>query len=393
MRRQMMVWLVSIVLVSAACRAQAEKRVRFALDDETSRIVFVGGGLIERARFCGYIELRLLQAARSSASVSFRNLGWSGDSVLGDARTAGYQEPAGRERLVKETTQLKPSVIFVGYGLVESFEGAAGLSRFREGYNTLLDSLQRITPTLVLLSPTFHEDLGRPMKDPAAHNRDLEQYTAAVATIAGERKLAFVDLYHPLVEFKRSHPDVRLTSNGITLNESGYWLVAAEIQKQLAVQPERFELDLKAQDAAKFEWKREHLALPPAPKALREAGVTADNRPTLRVRGLGDGQWALLVDDRETVSADARDWEKGVALLSDPAQDAAEKIRQAIIRANEIFYRRSRPFNDHERHWTYISGDYALYDNELAELEKSIDGLRQPAAHECRLIRKEIPKR
>jgi hypothetical protein len=66
MRRQMMVWLASIVLVSAECRVQAGEQVRFVLNDEISRIVFVGGGLIERARFCGYIESRLLQAAPSS---------------------------------------------------------------------------------------------------------------------------------------------------------------------------------------------------------------------------------------------------------------------------------------------------------------------------------------
>ncbi|HTL28402.1 MAG TPA: SGNH/GDSL hydrolase family protein [Tepidisphaeraceae bacterium] len=384
--------MASIVLVSAACRAQAGKQVRFTLGDETSRIVFVGGGLIEQARFRGYIESRLLQAAPSSQPLSFRNLGWSGDSVLGDARTAGYQEPAGLERLLKETTQLQPSVIFVGYGLVESFEGEAGLGRFRQGYNALLDSLQRITPKLVLLSPTFHEDLGRPMKDPAAHNRDLEMYTAAVAAIAGERKLAFVDLYHPLVEFKRSHPGIQLTSNGITLNDSGYWLVAEEIQKQLGIRPERFKVDLQARDAGQFELQETPLPMPPAPKALRDAGITADNLPSLRVHGLSEGQWALIVDDREDTSADAREWEKGIALSFDPAQDAAEKLRQAIIRANEIFYRRSRPFNDHERHWTYISGDYALYDKELAEVEKHIDALRPPAAHECRLIRKELSK-
>jgi hypothetical protein len=230
------------------------------------------------------------------------------------------------------------------------------------------------------------------MKDPAAHNRDLEKYTAAIEGIAGERKLAFVDLYHPLVEFKRSHPAIQLTSNGITLKDSGYWLVAEEIQKQLGIQSERFKVDMEARDAAQFELKQDPLPLPLAPQALRDAGIAANDVPSLRVHGLSEGRWALMVDDREMTTADARDWEKGVALSFDPAQDAAEKIRQAIVRANEIFYRRSRPFNDHERHWTYISGDYALYDQELAEVEKRIDVLRQPAALQCRIIRKEVPK-
>ena len=39
----------------------------------------------------------------------------------------------------------------------------------------------------VVLSPGFHEDLGRPLPDPAAHNRDLEQYVAALHKLLGRR--------------------------------------------------------------------------------------------------------------------------------------------------------------------------------------------------------------
>ena len=91
--------------------------------------------------------------------------------------------------------------------------------------------------------------------------------------------------------------------------------------------------------------------------------------------------------------ADARDWDTGVSLAVDPDRDATETLRQALIKSNALFYRRERPFNDHSRHWTYIGGDFALYDQQLAELDKVIASLRHPAAHECKLVRKPVSNR
>ncbi len=107
-----------------------------------------------------------------------------------------------------------------------------------EGYNSLLGVLEHLTPKLVLLSPPFAENLGRPLPDQVEHNRDVERYTAAIKTIAEQRHLPFVDMFHPLVEAKRANPDICLTHNGILLNESGYWIAAQEIEKQLGLRPE-----------------------------------------------------------------------------------------------------------------------------------------------------------
>ena len=46
----------------------------------------------------------------------FRNLGWSGDTMRGEAR-AGFGQPAdGFNRLAKHVAELKPNVIFLSYG-------------------------------------------------------------------------------------------------------------------------------------------------------------------------------------------------------------------------------------------------------------------------------------
>jgi lysophospholipase L1-like esterase len=398
--------LIQWAVASSFCLAGASTQLSFELQPGENRVVFVGNGFIEQARLSGYIEARLLRHSPERPAI-FRNLGWSGDSVSGAARTAGYENPAGLDRLVKEAAALKPSAIYVGYGMVESFEGESGLSKFKEGYNLLLDALQRITPKLVLLSPTFREVQGPSSKDAPDHNHNLERYTSAIATIAANRKLPFVDLFHPLSEFEHSHPATRLTSNGITLNDSGYWLVAFEIERQLglAAEPCRIEMTadgkvVSAQSAVvspstaevglQFKFMRQNLPAPAAPDEIRKAGSQIEDSPWLQVKGLSDGDWTLTIDGKEMITAKAEAWATGIKLPVDPDKDAAEKLRNEIIRSNEIFYRRWRPFNDHSRHWTYISGDYALYDQQLADLDKVIATLRKPVSHDFKLSPKQV---
>ena len=216
----------------APCRAQsaATTEPAFELMAPENRILLVGGGFIEQARLSAYIDTRLLRQFPDH-SITCRNLGWSGDSVTGDARTAGFEKPAGLDRLVKEATALNPTVIFVGYGFMESFDGDAALEHFTQRYNLLLDALAHITPRFVLLSPTCYErrEAG---DDATEENKNLERYAAAIAKIAAERNLRFVDLFHPLLKFEQAHPTVYLTSNGITPNDAGYWVVGDEIERQ-----------------------------------------------------------------------------------------------------------------------------------------------------------------
>src|SRR5579863_7535447 len=102
------------------------------------RVVWIGNTLVEREQRYGYWETALL-AANKDKRITFRNLGWSGDTVYGDAR-AGFDNAAkGFERLVSLTMELKPTVIFVSYGTNESFEGETGRIQFEKGLEKLLD--------------------------------------------------------------------------------------------------------------------------------------------------------------------------------------------------------------------------------------------------------------
>ncbi|MFM8220285.1 MAG: hypothetical protein ACKOJF_15330, partial [Planctomycetaceae bacterium] len=134
------------------------------------RVVWVGDTLVERASRDEFWEA-VLTARMPKKRVIFRNLGWSGDTVGGDSR-AGFGTPAdGYAQLKSQVYFTRPTVIFVCYGAVSSFEGEAGLPAFEQGLLKLLDDLAVTKAQLVLVSPLRHEHLPAPLPNPEAHNR------------------------------------------------------------------------------------------------------------------------------------------------------------------------------------------------------------------------------
>ena len=169
------------------------------------RVVLLGNTFIERDQAYGYLETTLI-ARDPGRHLIFRNLGWSGDTVFGEARASFDPAPVGFARLKEHTLAIKPTVILVGYGGVESFEGPEGLPRFREGLKTLLDTLAETGARVVILSPLRHEDLGRPLPDPSRHNENLKLYRDALEQAATERKYPFIDLFDALEDGAKAKP-------------------------------------------------------------------------------------------------------------------------------------------------------------------------------------------
>ncbi|HLY72762.1 MAG TPA: SGNH/GDSL hydrolase family protein [Planctomycetota bacterium] len=387
----------ALAVIASPSGAQEPPKPRPSFSDATKTVVLLGNGLIEESQASGYIEARLNRRF-PGRRIDFRNLGWTGDTVWARARTNGYQNPSGLDRLKKQTAELKPDLILVGYGLSESFEGASGLEKFKEGYGKLLDLLGGITPHLVLLSPAPHEDLGRPYPDPTEHNKSLELFGEAIRAIADHRQLPFVDLFHPLERAKRAAPGAHISTNGILLSDTGYWLVSLEIERQLGLSRPAWRLDLRASGEVKssagakasdvvssadgLDWKvvEDQLPSPPAPAAAQGMAASMEPGPVLAISGLREGNWTLRINGQEIVSAPARSWESGVSVTRGASFDQVEALRRAIAKRNGLYTRRWRPINDWPAHYTYIAPDYALYDGLVAEQDELIAAQSKPAA-------------
>ncbi|MDD7984998.1 GDSL-type esterase/lipase family protein [Lentisphaera marina] len=189
------------------------------------RVAFVGGTFFEREAEHGLIETYLTLANRDK-DVKFRNLAWSADTVKGESR--GYFKiEDGYGLLLQKVTDTKPSVIVLAYGANAAWSGETGLDTFIKDYQKLIKDLQsRNQAKIILMSTPRQENLGAPYPDPSEYNQNLASYFAAVAKLAKQEDLLFLDLFNELKDVSG------LTSNSIHLNEAGYRRIAELLSGQ-----------------------------------------------------------------------------------------------------------------------------------------------------------------
>ena len=393
-------------------------RVSHALEEpkpfefkQGDRIVLVGDTFIERDQRYGYLET-LLTLAHPELNLTFRNLGWSGDTVAGLSR-AGFDPPeAGFRELKEHILAAKPTVAIVGYGMADSFDGPAGLPRFVKGLNTLLDVIASTGARVILVSPIAHEDLGRPLPDPAAHNRDLALYTEAIRKVAGQRQAtvrrALRLVQRAVLARAGSESGRHYTDNGIHLTESGYMEAAQAIffrlGQELAEAGEGRRDPRRRHGAPVARRQGDRRAKRPtagssfdraddSPEVAVAGQLRAASEPRLQVPGLKPGRYVLKVDGKEAARADAAGWGRGVSLEARPVIDQVEQLRKAINAKNLLFFYRWRPqnvtylfgFRKHEQGNNAI--EVPQFDPLVEEKEREIARLCKPLTHHYELIR------
>jgi len=395
---------------------------KFELRDG-DRVVLLGNTLIEREQKYGYLETALTERY-PDRNITFRNLGWSGDTVWGEARAVFGTQADGFRALKEHVLALKPTVIFVGYGTNESFAGERGLPHFLDGLNALLDTLDETDARIVILSPLRMDELGPPLPDPGQQNKNLELYSKALEKAAGERGDYFVDLFNTVglertSGLKRTipvgkdlHSHFHLTDDEIHLTQVGYSYFAAAIEFSLLPRvtsgPQRgwyvgidaalgkiesrgvHLADSKVENnAVRFTATDEILPYPTTrPELAREAlnGLCTSN-DDFQVEGLTARRYQLTIDGKPVLSDSAEEFAKSFFLRSGPSFAQAEELRRAIIHKNELYFNRWRPANV-----TYLflfrrneQGQNAVeipkFDPLIAEAEQQIAKLRVPKPH------------
>lgn len=218
--------LPSLLLAFTIAQQPQAKPFEFKDGD---RIVWIGNTFVEREQRYGCWESALL-AANKDKKITLRNLGWSGDTVYGDAR-AGFDNAAkGFERLVSLALELKPTVIFVYYGTNEAFEGKEGLGKFEKGLEKLLDALAPAKARIVLFTPLPFE-IHKNFPASAARNQVLAEYAEVIRGVAKKRQLYLGDLFAIVSREFATIDDLRskgvvtdkpVTENGMHLTEQAY---------------------------------------------------------------------------------------------------------------------------------------------------------------------------
>lgn len=355
--------LCLLCVFPALARAADAPKIEIRPND---RVALIGNDFFEREQ-----ELCLVQTHLTSRfpamKLTFRNLGYAGDTVWANARSlcSGWDQfgppDQGFQRLTKLIEEFKPTLVFVAYGMNESFDGPNGIDHFRDGLTRMLDMLDKTAGArLVLVSPVPHEQKDG-LPDPAAHRANLDRYTRALRDVATARKLGFIDLLH---HFTGVQPAGGYTLDGIHLNATGYRRAAREIENALGYPPRGWNITLDAAtgncDAAGSTVKN----IGARPTEVRFVATSAtlpdpaigpqyrDPTRWLKVTGLAPGQYALTIDGKENVTASEAEWAKGVdPLVTTPDDAQAEALRKLIVEKDFDYFNYWRPQND-----TYIFG-------------------------------------
>lgn len=221
-------WLQIITLgcgwIMAVTKLLAGAEIEFVDKD---RVVFLGGTIFDRDRLYGEVETALTSHFKGR-SLTFRNLGWDGDTVFGHARVGGRRGAVfgdvgeGYQAIIDQVAKVDPTVVFVAYGAVEAHGGLGSLAAFEKGLGRLLSDLSAPHRRFILLTPLriLGEDVTQRVNAAAQVDRMnilLQTYRDAIVRIGESRQMKVVDLFSATSLLQRDH-----RVNGLHLSELGY---------------------------------------------------------------------------------------------------------------------------------------------------------------------------
>jgi len=216
--------------------------------EDGDRVVFLGNAFFERARYYGQLETTL-SLCWPDTDVRFRNIGWSGDTVGGLARTSGRRgarfgtASEGFRRLVSHVDSLNPTHLIVAYGFNESFGGQSGLDPFSNELKRLLEAIGKNGRKITVLSPLPLENgFGARVAEITERNQLLTQYADVIRKEAQENNYRYVDLLTSLQPVETS-----LTENGIHPTSEGYRKIADVLVGALGLKAKSVDAHLREQ--------------------------------------------------------------------------------------------------------------------------------------------------
>ncbi len=323
-----------------------------------TRIAIVGNTFADQLRNHGYLEA-LLQQHDSKSAVSLRNLGWAGDTLSHRDRPTNFPTEA------STLSAHRADAIIACFGMSESFAGESGLMDFKSDLEAFIRSHRgqsyngSSAVRMILVSPIAYENLGKLTPRWEERNGQLQRYSRAMEEVASRLEVPFVDLFEPTRSMMAESGTRRLTTNGIHLNEYGYWAVSRALYDGLVagapdkaepwrvtldadkgiVSAEGLELTGVANSNSSIRFQAKELrgpALPP-PGEANKSKALSEFRDRLTVANLEPGNYVLRIDGERVARASHEEWAKGVAVDASPVHREAERFRESIIDKNRQF--------------------------------------------------------
>ena len=318
--------------------------------------MFLGDAWLGEEHKEGYIET-MLTSRLGGKKASFRNLAWGRESAAGGSR-AGLESEL---KWLKEPLQaIKPTVAILGYGMDEAGNGEAGLQRFKNDIQTLMDTVTNISMPdqvrFVMVTPPYQEGPAGPMPEAAVDNTQLELSATALREIAAERNARLVDVFEAMRKEhgrRRSH---NWTGDGVHLTPDGYWHVSGVFEGALNLFPGIARMGIGRNNSIRrggagvtpenigrtetkiwFTGKDEFVFEPLEPK--RPDGTNAPDGFLIQFYPVPPEKYTLKIDGEISAVESGAAWMNAVMVRRGPLFDRVEDLRRAIIHKNELCQR------------------------------------------------------
>ncbi|MCP4095342.1 MAG: azurin [Planctomycetaceae bacterium] len=200
-------------------------------------ICLIGNALGERMQHRNHWETSLHQI-HADKELTVRNLCFPGDTVDLRLRSLNFGSPD------VHLARSRASVILMMFGANEAFQGKAGVDKFGEELDQLVQDTKTkmynssgIGAKIVLVSPTAFENTGDVnLPDGIRQNENLSIYTDKIESVARKNGVGFANIFEPTKSlFENS--ETRLTLDGMQLNDDGYLALAPILNNALFGEP------------------------------------------------------------------------------------------------------------------------------------------------------------
>lgn len=201
------------------------------------RILFLGNSITYDGRYIVDLETWFL-LNRPNERYEFINAGLPSETVSGlsEAGHAGgrFPRPDLHERLARVLEAVKPTMVFVDYGMNDGIYqplDSARFAAFRNGMNWLYAELKKSgVDDIVICTPPVHDD---PVKGLDGYDLVLDEYSRWILSQEDEQSWSVVDIHFPmkayLVNKRKTDPRFKLAEDGVHPGDLGHWLMTSRI--------------------------------------------------------------------------------------------------------------------------------------------------------------------
>jgi hypothetical protein len=262
-------------------------------------------------------------------------------------------------RIERDVIAHQPTVVTILFGmndgLYKDFDPAV-MKTYTDGLSEIIHIIKKETHARIyVMTPTVF-DGTRPTPRPRnnQYNDVLDKYSEAAKEIAKRESLPVIDLHSTTVNAlnaaKKAQPDYTFVDDGVHPGPDGQAVMAAEIVRAWGAPVSGAVVSQKTgikNSSANF------TVLAPLPwpasvtsERIRQADplIASIGSVTLKISGLGPGNYKLTVDGKQCENYSAEQFESGIPIgtLSDAAQKQSADLARSVRDKEDIEYMRWR---------------------------------------------------